>query len=166
MSARPDRLWVIHLSKQPEVARRACEEGFVCIGWGSVGDLGPLDSRDKALAAFCRTYSDWSINRARSCSNQAFRFAHEIREDDWVVFPQKGAQRYHIGRFKGGYVWSSDPRLVGADCQHTRLVTWLTEAERPEWSEQAVASFGAASSLTNSDRHLPEVLKLLEQRPQ
>jgi hypothetical protein len=35
-------LWVVHISNDPATPIRAQEEGFICIGWTEIGNLGPM----------------------------------------------------------------------------------------------------------------------------
>ena len=52
-------LWVVHIGKDDRIAIRAHKEGFVCIGWTTMGDLSSYDTRNKMRAAMEQTWPNW-----------------------------------------------------------------------------------------------------------
>src|SRR3954467_4095444 len=101
-----NRLWVVHISNHPQIAIRAQQEGFICIGWTAAGDLGPHDKREKMKAAFKRGFPDWSDGSIHSSYGQVFRFAHEMKIGDAVVYPIKASRNLMIGQVSGPYRWA------------------------------------------------------------
>jgi restriction system protein len=156
------RLWVVHVSNHARIAARAQREGFVCIGWTRIGDLAPHDSRDKMKAAMHRAYPEWSNGSVNSSYGQVFRFAHEMKVGDPVVYPVKGSREIMIGQISGPYRWAGDDReLVDNDYSNVRPVKWVKTVPRIVFSEAALHSFGSFSSVSTSDEHLEEVLAVL-----
>lgn len=156
-----DRLWVVHISNDLEIAARAQAEGFICIGWTRIGDLGPYDSPEELKEAYKRAFPHKSAASVRSSYMQVFRFAHEIQIGDPVVYPIKSSQYVMIGRIAGNYEWSDDPELRERDYCNLRRVEWLAKVPRLRYSQQALRSFGSFSSVSRADDHLEEVMEIL-----
>ncbi|QQS09694.1 MAG: restriction endonuclease [Phycisphaerales bacterium] len=162
MSNTNTRLWVVHISNQAKIAARARREGFICIGWTRIGDLSPHDTREKMKIAMHRAYPDWSPGRVNASYGQVFRFAHEMSVGEIVVYPVKGSREIMIGEITGPYRWASDDAdLMGHDYSNIRPVRWLKTVPRIVFSEAALHSFGAFSSVSTSDEHLEEVQRVL-----
>lgn len=163
MFEKQTRLWVVHITRYPELATRAQKEGFVCIGWSAAGDLTKCSTLEQVKAALHRAYPDWTNGKIASSASQAFRFVHEVQVGDPIILPLKGAREYVIGRVTGGYRWlAADSQLRDADSCNTRGVEWLKAVTRDVWTVPAANSFGAASSISRSDRFLPEVERVLQ----
>lgn len=156
------RLWVVHISNSPRIAARAQQEGFICIGWTRIGDLSPYNTREKMKAALQRAYPDWSAGSVSASYGQIFRFAHEMKPGDPVVYPIKGSRDIMIGRIKGPYRWAGDdPDLLASDYSNVRPVEWLKTVPRIAFSDAALHSFGSFSTVSTSDEHLEEVIAVL-----
>lgn len=156
------RLWVVHISNNARLAARAQREGFICIGWTKIGDLTPYDSREKMKAALQRAYPEWSSGSVSSSYGQVFRFAHEMKVGDPVVYPVKGSREIMIGEVAGSYRWAKDDaELVEGDYCNVRPVKWLKTVPRIAFSADALHSFGSFSSVSTSDEHLEEVIAVL-----
>src|ERR1051326_3296224 len=96
MFEKASHLWVLHISNHEETARRAQLEGFVCIGWTKMGDLSKLPTRDAVKAAMRRAYPNWGVATINSAHGQPFRFAHEMKVRDPLVYPVKGSREIMI----------------------------------------------------------------------
>jgi restriction system protein len=156
------RLWVVHVSNHAKIASRAQREGFVCIGWTKIGDLSRHDSREKMKAAMHRAFPEWSPGSVNSSYGQVFRFAHEMKVGDPIVYPVKGSREIMIGQITGPYRWAGDdPELVENDYCNVRPVKWLKTVARIAFSDAALHSFGSFSSVSTSDEHLEEVVAVL-----
>ena len=157
-----ERLWVVHISNDKHTAERAQEEGFICVGWTRIGDLSPHDTPEKMKTAYERAFPNKSPASVRSSYFQVYRFAHDMKVGEQVVYPIKGSRDILIGRIAGNYKWSSDPELREKDYCNIRPVEWLKRAPRVAFSQQALRSFGSFSSISQSDDYLDEVRAVLE----
>jgi restriction system protein len=156
-------LWVIHISNQEQVARRAQQEGFICIGWTKMGDASRHNTRPAMKAAMRKTWPSWSDATVYASYGQVFRFAHEMTIGDPVVYPVKGSREIMIGEIVGPYCWvNDDPALVANDYCNVRKVKWLKTVPRIVFSDAALHSFGSFSSVSTSDEHLEEVIAVLD----
>lgn len=157
------RLWVVHISNDEKCARRAQEEGFICIGWTAIGNLAPHDTREKMKLAYRKGYPDSTDASLRSSYGQVFRFAHEMQTGDPLVYPIKGSRDILIGDIAGAYRWADDDtQLVDADYCNVRKVSWLKRVPRIAFSQDALHSFGGFSSVATSDDYLEQVIAVLK----
>ncbi len=156
-------LWVIHISNHEKIAQRAQEEGFVCIGWTKMGDASPYNTREAMKTAMRKTWPDWSDPTVYASYGQVFRFAHEMKIGDPLVYPVKGSRELMIGEVSGPYRWAKDdPELFKNDYCNVRKVKWLKTVPRIVFSDAALHSFGSFSSVSTSDEHLEEVIAVLK----
>jgi restriction system protein len=155
------RLWVVHIGNNAKIAKRAQDEGFICIGWTKVGDLSPYDTREKMKAAYERAFPTKSAASVRSSYGQVFKFAHEMQVGDAVVYPIKGGRDVMVGEIAGPYEWSDDPELREGDYNNKRKVRWIERVPRVRFSSSALNAFGAFSSVSTSDDFLDEVRDVL-----
>lgn len=127
-----------------------------------MGDLSQLDTREKMKLAMQRTFPDWSSGSINASYGQVFRFAHEMRTGDPVVYPVKGSREIMIGEVAGPYRWAADDKeLLNNDYCNVRPVTWIKTVPRIVFSNAALHSFGSFSSVSTSDEHLEEVMAVL-----
>ena len=158
-------LWVVHIGNDDRIALRAREEGFVCIGWTEIRNLAPYDTRPKMRAAMEQAFPSWKPKTISSSYGQPYRFAHEMREGQPIVFPVRPTGEIAIGRIAGDYRWSDDPELVANDYNNVRPVEWLKVVPRTVFSQAALHSFGSFLSVSTSDDYLEEVLAVLAGEP-
>ena len=157
-----ETLWVVHIGNDDDVALRAREEGFVCIGWTKLGDLSKFPSREAMRAAMEQTWPDWKTKKVSGSYGQVYRFAHTMQVGDPIVFPIRPTSQVAIGRISGDYEWSTDDAdLVSKDYCNVRRIEWLKVVSRTEFSKSALHSFGSFLSVSTSDDHLEEVLLVL-----
>ncbi|TVQ60608.1 MAG: hypothetical protein EA378_11000 [Phycisphaerales bacterium] len=156
------RLWVIHISNHQKIAARAQKEGFICVGWTRIGDLSPYDTPEKMRAAYERAFPQKSKASVSASFIQAYRFAHELRVGEPIVYPIKNSRNIMIGKITGDYEWSEDKELRELDYCNVRRVEWvLKDVPRVRFSQSALRSFGSFTSISLSDDHLDEVRGLL-----
>jgi restriction system protein len=154
-------LWVVHIGNNDRIALRARDEGFVCIGWAEIGDLSSYNTRAKMRQAVERTFPAWKPKTVSSSYGQPFRFAHEMKVGDPLVFPVRPTGEIAIGRIAGLYEWSSDPMLTQYDTNNVRPVEWLKIVPRTAFSQAALHSFGSFLTISTSDDYLDEVRAIL-----
>ncbi len=156
-----DHLWVVHISNNKHLAERAQGEGFICIGWTRIGDLTPYDTPESLRTAYERAFPGKSAASVSSSYGQVYRFAHQMKVGDPVVYPIKASRDVLIGRIAGAYQWSADPELRAGDYCNIRAVEWLAKVPRVRFSQGALRSFGSFSSVSTADDHLNEVRAVL-----
>jgi len=155
-------LWVVHIGNDDRIALRARDEGFVCIGWTSMGDLSQYDKRDKMRTAMEQAFPDSKKGSISASYGQTFRFAHEMKEGDPIVLPVRPTREIAIGKITGEYKFAvDDADLFENDYYNIRPVEWLKIVPRTVFSQVALHSFGAFTSVSTSNDHLDEVNAVL-----
>lgn len=151
-------LWVVHISNDEAIAKRAQAEAFICIGWTRIGDLSDFDTRDKMKAAYRKAFPKASDASLRASYGQVYRFAHEMQVGDPVVYPIKGSRDILLGEIAGPYSWVvDDSQLVNNDYCNVRKVVWHKRVPRITFTQDALHSFGGFSSVATANDYLEEV---------
>lgn len=159
-------LWVVHIGKDDRIPLRARDEGFICIGWTTIGDLSQFPTREKMKTAMSKAFPTWKPGKINSSYGQVFRFAHEMKIGDPVVFPIKQSREIAIGRIKSDYRFKPPgDELHERDYANVRDVDWLRIVPRTVFSKAALHSFGSFSSVSTSDDFLEEVIAVLKSEP-
>ena len=77
----------------------AREQSYIGIGWDGVGDLRKLDpTRDAFKAAVAQILPDKPQGYIANAGSQLFRFIHEMKVGDWVVYRSKIDRQFYVGR--------------------------------------------------------------------
>ena len=156
-----ETLWVIHIGNNDRIALRAREEKFLCIGWTLIGDLSPYNSRDKMRNAMERAFPTAKPATIRSSYGQVYRFAHKMEVGDPVVLPIKPTGEIAIGKIAGEYHFATEDKdLVENDYSNIRPVDWIKIVPRTVFSKAALHSFGSFSTVSTSNDHLEEVIRV------
>jgi len=158
-------LWVVHIGKDDQIAIQARDKGFVCIGWTKLGNLSEYKTREALKQAMARAWPDWKPKRVSGSYGQVWRFAHEMKIGDPVVLPIKPSREIAIGRISGEYRFGGEnSELYTRDCANLRDVKWISVVPRTVFSQAALHSFGAFSTVSTSDDFLEEVVAVLQGR--
>lgn len=156
-------LWVIHIGNDDQIALRARNEGFICIGWTKMGDLSRFPTREATKQAMRESWPNWKEGTINASYGQVYRFAREMQIGDPVVFPTRQTREIAIGRIESDYRFAADePSLVASDYSNVRRVTWLRIVPRTAFSKAALHSFGSFSSVSTSNDHLEEVIAIVK----
>src|ERR1700722_17807746 len=118
---------------------------FVAIGWPKAGDLRKLSPDREAFKhrvneRYPNEKPGWVINSA----SQLFRFVHEMKREDHVIYRSKFDHQIHIGKITGEY--THNPEL-SSEYPHMRPVKWLTALPVTQFSQGALYELGSALTL-------------------
>ena len=132
------RVWGIHMGEH--VAARPVDQSYVAIGWTALGDLRQYPDRETFKAALATHFPDKKAGSRPVDAGVLFRFTHEMRAGDIVVYPSKHDRMVNIGRFTGAFEHlAADPD----DYPNRRQVEWLGHFPRNEFSQSALNEIGA-----------------------
>jgi restriction system protein len=157
-------VWGIHAGKFSEADGVFLEQKRIALGWEEMGDLRLLPpERDAFKQKVVETYpkekpGSWPIS-----AGQLFRFTHEMKSGDLIVYPSKKDRKMHIGEITGEYEYSP---VISNSYPHQRVVKWLKEVDRVKFSQGALYEVGSALSFFQirnyadefigmTDRHIP-----------
>ena len=151
-------VWGVHMGSH--VSDRPVEGGYVAIGWPAMGDITKLaPNRDAFKDALALAYPDKKKGAIPVDAGSMFKFLHEIKKGDFVVYPSKADRMVNIGRFKGiAQHHAGDP-----DEYPTRqLVDWLGQFPRDEFSQSALNEIGSFLTMFRVKRHALEFLSKVD----
>jgi len=118
--------------------------GVIAIGWKAIGDLSLLPADREAMKAiYAKAYPDDPKGSIPTGVGMLYRFFHEIKEGDYVVYPSKMNRRINIGVVTGPYYF--DPKEE--KYPQKRNIKWLKSLPRTAFSQGALHEIGSALSL-------------------
>lgn len=119
------------------------QKGYVALGWPEMGDLSKLPlAREAFKAKVAEVYANAS--HVPQSAGQLFRFLHEMREGDVIIFRSKVDRQVHIGKVAGPYEYRPD--LHDEYCS-VRPVQWLKTVPATQFSQGALHELGSALTL-------------------
>lgn len=107
----------------------------------SGGDVSRLPA---ARSAFRDAVSASHASTAPTQANQLFRFLHEMRIGDYVIYPRKSDRTLHWGEVTGPYIFD---RERSNEFAHRRGVQWLAKLSRDVFSQGALYEIGSILTL-------------------
>ncbi|MGE9269251.1 MAG: restriction endonuclease [Verrucomicrobiales bacterium] len=153
-------IWGIHAGKTGDAASLFLKRSCVALGWVEMGDLSKLASNRKAFkSAVAKTYPKIKPGAIPNNAGQLFRFLHEMKPGDLVVFPNKSTRKLHLGKIVGDYLYLPD---LDPSYPNIRKVEWLLELDRKTFSQGALYEIGSAISLFQVKNHADEFRAVLE----
>ena len=138
-------IWGIHAGKTGDADNLFLKKGCVALGWAKMADLAALKpDRDAFKTRLVEVYPEKKPGAIPNNAGQLFRFVHEMKPGDIIVYPSKRDRQVHLGRVDGDYLY--DPKTEPG-YPHVRLVKWLRSVPRTQFSQGALYEIGSALSL-------------------
>ncbi len=138
-------LWGIHAGRNGDADTLFLKKNLIAVGWAKMGDLSALKpDREAFKARVAEVFPEKKPGAIPNNAGQLFRFVHEIKPGDIVVYPSKRDRMVHLGRVEGGYVYNPKTEPGYPNC---RAVKWLKEVPRTQFSQGALYEIGSALSL-------------------
>jgi restriction system protein len=138
-------VWGIHAGRTGEAHALFMEKSCIALGWPEMGDLNLLGrSRDGFKKKLFDKEPGKSVPQIAVSAGQPFRFVHEMKVGDLVVFPSKVDRKVHLGRVTGGYAYSP---AAEPEYPNRRPVEWLKSLPRTAFTQGALYEVGSAMSL-------------------
>lgn len=147
-------LWVVRCGGDGSFEQEALSQNIVGIGWGKLGNLSNIESREEVQALYARTYSEQSIKSQQNQIAQVFAFRNRINKDDLVALPLKNSPSIAFGKIKGEYKYA--PSAHGFVI-HQRSVDWIKELPRSSIDQDLLFSFGAFLTVFQVKRNNAEL---------
>ncbi|MEW5898927.1 MAG: restriction endonuclease [Bacillota bacterium] len=153
-------VWGIHAGKTGDADALFLKKNYIGIGWDKLGDLSKLKAdREAFKAKVAECYPDKKPGAIPNNAGQLYRFVHEMKDGDIVVYPSKSDREVHIGQVVGPYKY--DP-VVGKGYPHLRPVKWLHSFPRTNFTQGALYEIGSAMSLFQVKNYYEEFLAALK----
>jgi len=156
-------LWGIHAGRTGDANTLFLKKNVIAVGWDRVGDLSKIQpEREDFKARVARAYPENKPGSIPLSAGQLFRFVHEMKPGDMVLYPSKNDRVVHIGRIEGNYQYAPD---VSSGYPNMRSVKWLKSLPRTAFSQGALYEIGSAMSLFQVKTYTDEFLSALENKP-
>ncbi|MEM1106922.1 MAG: restriction endonuclease [Pseudomonadota bacterium] len=157
-------LWSIHMGRHH--GARPLDESYIAIGWPAMGDLSALPpDRDAFKARIAEAYPETKKGAIPVNAGTLFRFVHEIKTGDYVLFPSKLDRMVYIGEIAGPYAFqptdAAASNEVDDEICHQRPVKWLGDFPRTIFSQSALHEIGSFITLIEVRNHADEFLAAL-----
>lgn len=132
---------------------------IIAIGWEEMGDISTIaPSRDAYKERYIEVYPDAKKGSVATSAGMLYRFAHEVQEGDYIVFPSKIDRKINIGIIESQYFYDDS-----ADSYNNRRkVKWLKHLPRTAFSQGALYEVGSALSFFQVKNYADEYLKALD----
>jgi restriction system protein len=138
-------IWGIHGGKSGDADSLFLIKNYIGVGWLKMGDLTSLQpSRESFKARVAEVYPEKKPGAIPNNAGQLFRFVHEIKVGDLVVYPSKRDRQIHLGRVEGEYKYNPS---IEPGYPNLRSVKWLRALPRTRFSQGALYEIGSAMSL-------------------
>lgn len=149
-------LWAIRAGSKGEADQLFVEKNVIALGWVEIGDLGKVrPDRESFKKRYTEVYPHAKAASIPNGAGQVYRFVHEMKLGDLVVYPSKISRVIYLGRVKGEYVYS--PKISAAFPQ-VRSVEWLKQIPRASLSQGALYEIGSAMSFFQVKTYAEEFL--------
>lgn len=147
--------WGIHMPAS--VGSDPIDRGYVSLGWPAMGDIFALPaSRDVFKKRLAEVHPEKKAGSIPVDAGTLYKFAHEVKAGDLIVYPSKHDRMVNIGRATGqkwhksaNVDWHEDlPNHLGVD--------WLAHLPRDAFSQTALNEIGSFITLFRIREHKSE----------
>jgi restriction system protein len=153
-------VWGIHAGKHGVADALFLNKQCIALGWNEVSDLSHLpDDRESYKTKIAEVYPDIKEGAIPNWAGQLFRFVHEMKIGDIIVYPSKIDRQMHIGKVEGDYQYSP---AVSSDYPHIRKVKWIVAVPRTKFPQGALYETGSAMTLFQIRNYAEPFLSALE----
>ena len=152
-------IWDIHSNNDTLFLTK----GVIGLGWSAMGNLEDIEpTRDAFKKRYDAAFPNSKPMSIAVSTGMVYRFFHDMKEGDYVVYPSKSDRMINIGVVTGAYFY--DPEYAGThfDYAHQRKVKWLKHLPRTAFSQGALYEFAAARSLFTIKNYADEVMAALD----
>lgn len=158
MTAENDKVvWGIHCKIHGDSL--FMQKGFIGIGWQAMGDLRNIASNREAFKkSVASKYSDWSRGAVINSGGQLYRFVHEMKAGDFVVYRSKADRNIYIGKIAGDYDYRPD---LHEQYVNVRRVEWAGHSPLTQFSQGALYELGSALTLFQIRNFVAEFLAVI-----
>jgi restriction system protein len=160
MATNRKTIWGIRGGKAGEADSVFLQKNVVGVGWYEIGDLsGIAANREAFKEIMSKNFPSDKPGAIPINAGQIFRFVHEAKKGDLIVYPSKIDRQVHIGEITGDYQYL--PK-VSATHPNMRSVKWLRSLPRTHFTLGAISEINAAMSFFQIKNYAEEVYIALE----
>lgn len=156
-------LWGIHAGRSGDADKLFFTHKYIAIGWAMMGDLSRLaHTRDAFRERVAEVFPEKKPAAIPNNVGQLYRFVHEMKNGDGIIYPCRTDRRVHLGRITGAYCYN--PTLEPG-YPHLRAVQWIRDVPRSQFSQGALYEIGSAMSLFQVRNYADEYRAVLHGTP-
>jgi restriction system protein len=154
------KIWMVRAGKSAVYAPDFLAKKITAIGWGLIGSLEQVHTRDEISSLISASFPDYNRFRVANAAGQVFRFREELVSESTVLMYEPATRLYRVGTVKGDYKF--DPN-ADEELRHTKAVEWSHVVSRDVLSPQTKNSLGSIATIfCISDEAAQEVLSRSE----
>jgi restriction system protein len=143
-------LWTVRCGGDGAYEQEAVAQRIVGIGWGALGDISKLTTRQELMLHFEAAIPSNSVASLRNQLAQVYAFRSRIQIGDLVALPLKNSASIAFGRITSDYKFVKDAHRY---VSHQRSVEWIKELPRSLIDQDLLYSFGAFSTVFEVKRN-------------
>lgn len=160
MSTSSFTLWGIHAGATGDAETLFFQENQIALGWAATGDLSALKAdREDFKPLVVKAYPDKKPGAIPGIAGQLFRFIHELKAGDVVLYSSNFDRKVHFAKVTGNYTYNPNKE---ATYPHRRAVKWVKDVPRTHFTQGALHEIGAAMSFFQVKNYAEEYLAALE----
>jgi restriction system protein len=153
-------LWGIHAGATGDAEALFFKENQVALGWAATGDLSSLKAdREDFKDVVVQSYPEKKPGAIPGIAGQLFRFMHEMKIGDLVLYSSNFDRKVHFAKVTGNYTHHTDK---GTTYPHRRAVKWIKDVPRTHFTQGALYEMGAAMSFFQVKNYAEEFFAALE----
>ena len=142
MSDTNQNLWCIRAGKNSEADHLFLQRKFVALQYAELPDLAQFpDDREPFKTLLQTIYPAMKRGAVPTKAGQIYRFIHEMKIGDWVIYPSKLERMFHFGQVTAGYEFAPGRNRA---FPHQRAVTWRYHLSRNAFSQGALYEINSA----------------------
>jgi len=155
-------MWGIHAGKTGDADTLFLKKKYIALGWTAMGNLSKIQpNRESFKEKVKENYPEKKRGAIPINAGQLFRFVHEMKVGDLIIYPSKQSREIHIGEVIGNYKYSPN---IDSRYPHQRSVKWVMSFPRTHFSQGALYEIGSAISLFQVKNYADDFLAALEGR--
>lgn len=152
-------LWCVRAGEAGQADSVFLKKNCLAIGWEEVGDLSKIKpNRDAFKAKVAETYPAKKANAIPGYAGMLYRFVHEMKPGELVVYRSKIDKKFHIGEITGGYVY--DPSVM-KEYPNLRAVKWLGTFPTTQFTQGALSESNSTLTVFTIKNYAQEFLGAL-----
>lgn len=96
-------VWGIHGGSESEADELFRDKNIIAVGWPKIGDLSKHTDREAYKSSYQKSYPGDTIGAIRNAAGIFYRFVHEMKIGDMIVYPSRPTNVVYIGKVTGEY---------------------------------------------------------------
>lgn len=148
--------WGIHGGRTGGADSIFLKKNQVALGWNMMDDLATLGpDREAFKKRLAESFPGKKPGYYPNAGGQLFRFVHEMKTGDLIIYPSKRDKRVHIGEVTSDY---EHVARTTDGYPHRRAVRWIKDFPRTRFSQGALYEIGSAMSFFQVKNYADEYI--------